>query len=98
MCAQCSHATLGAYHRAKKRTPDLLRAWETIGQAKVVVKVDTEQQLLEVEEKAKKAGLVTYVVVDAGRTQIEAGSKTVLAIGPAPVGEIDKVTGQLKLL
>jgi peptidyl-tRNA hydrolase len=45
LCAQCSHATLGAYHRAKKRTPDLLRAWETIGQAKVALKVDTEKQL-----------------------------------------------------
>jgi len=35
---------------------------------------------------------------DAGRTQIAAGSRTVLAIGPAPVKEIDAVTGELKLL
>lgn len=31
---------------------------------------------------AEKAGLVNYIVVDAGRTQIPEGSKTVLAIGP----------------
>lgn len=35
---------------------------------------------------------------DAGRTQIAAGSLTVLAIGPAPVKEVDAVTGHLKLL
>jgi peptidyl-tRNA hydrolase len=32
--------------------------------------------------------------VDAGRTQIEAGSQTVLAIGPAPVESIDRITGR----
>lgn len=40
---------------------------------------------------------------DAGRTQIAAGSRTVLGIGPAPVALIDAVTGKegqfpLKLL
>lgn len=35
---------------------------------------------------------------DAGRTQIAAGSRTVLAIGPAPVRELDSITGHLKLL
>jgi len=33
-------------------------------------------------EKAKAAGLTAHIVVDAGRTQIAAGSKTILAIGP----------------
>jgi len=41
---------------------------------------------------------VSYVVEDAGRTQIAAGSKTVLAIGPAPVSSLDKFTRELKLL
>lgn len=42
-------------------------------------------------------GLFAYVVSDAGRTQIPAGSRTVLAIfGPSDL--VDSVTGQLKLL
>ena len=47
---------------------------------------------------AQLKGLVTYIVEDAGRTQIAAGSKTVLAIGPAPVEAFESLTGHLKLL
>jgi peptidyl-tRNA hydrolase len=53
---------------------------------------------LEVEKKAREAGLITHIIVDAGRTQIEAGSRTVLAIGPAPVAALDAVTGHLKVM
>lgn len=38
------------------------------------------------------------MVEDAGHTQIEAGSKTVLAVGPAFSNEIDPITSHLKLL
>jgi len=41
---------------------------------------------------------VYYIVEDAGRTQIAAGSQTVLAIGPAPVKVLEEITGHLKLL
>ncbi len=43
-------------------------------------------------------GLNHYLVADAGRTQIAAGSITVLAVGPHAVSRINKVTGGLKLL
>jgi PTH2 family peptidyl-tRNA hydrolase len=38
------------------------------------------------------------VVRDAGRTEVEAGSVTVLAVGPATAELIDMVTGELRLL
>jgi PTH2 family peptidyl-tRNA hydrolase len=38
------------------------------------------------------------MVADAGRTQIAAGSRTVLAIGPAPNAALNEITGHLKLL
>jgi PTH2 family peptidyl-tRNA hydrolase len=82
VAAQCSHATLGAYKRVLKRDPETIEKWTNGGQAKVVVKVKTEQELNEIEEKAKQAGITTYLVLDAGRTQVAAGSKTVLAVGP----------------
>ena len=48
--------------------------------------------------QATEHGIQCYIVVDAGRTQIAPNSRTVLAIGPAPVDELDTVTGHLKLL
>ncbi len=49
-------------------------------------------------DRAVAAGLPVYIVCDAGRTQIPAGSQTVLAVGPGPKSAIDKITGHLKLL
>lgn len=98
IAAQCGHATLGAYKLATKHCTSALKNWEYMGQAKIAVKVETEDEMYELMSKAKAAGLVTYLVEDAGRTQIAAGSKTVLAIGPAPVAALDPITSHLKLL
>lgn len=46
---------------------------------------------------AEKEGLPFTVIQDAGHTQIPSGSQTVLAIFGL-VKDVDKVTGQLKLL
>lgn len=56
--------------------------------------------MLDVEQKLRKLdiGINMYLVEDAGHTQIEAGSKTVLGIGPAFSDEIDPITEHLKLL
>ena len=48
--------------------------------------------------ECKKRGVVYYLVEDAGRTQIKAGSRTVLGVGPAPAHIVDEITGHLKLL
>eukprot|EP01104_Vermistella_antarctica_P016675 TRINITY_DN5732_c0_g1_i2.p1 TRINITY_DN5732_c0_g1~~TRINITY_DN5732_c0_g1_i2.p1 ORF type:complete len:208 (+),score=47.73 TRINITY_DN5732_c0_g1_i2:201-824(+) len=98
VAAQCGHATLGAFKLAAMRFPLALRQWEKYGQAKVVVKLPDAQVMNDIRSAAKARGLPTHVVVDAGRTQIAGGSETVLAIGPAPKSEIDKVTGSLKLM
>mmetsp|Transcript_104374 Transcript_104374/g.204710 ORF Transcript_104374/g.204710 Transcript_104374/m.204710 type:complete len:220 (-) Transcript_104374:151-810(-) len=98
IAAQCGHATLGAYKLASKHCNSALKNWEYMGQAKIALRVDQEDEIYELMSKAKDAGLVTYLVEDAGRTQIAAGSKTVLAIGPAPVSELDRITSHLKLL
>jgi PTH2 family peptidyl-tRNA hydrolase len=48
--------------------------------------------------KAKEQGIPYYLVADAGHTQVEAGSKTVLGLGPATARQLDVVTGEMKLL
>jgi peptidyl-tRNA hydrolase len=52
----------------------------------------------ELAHKALQSGLPCYIVHDAGRTQIAAGSQTVLAIGPGYKSDIDRITGGLPLL
>ena len=50
------------------------------------------------QAQALSLGLCARIIQDAGRTQIAAGSTTVLGIGPGPKGVVDRVTGRLKLL
>lgn len=107
IAAQCAHAAVGIVldlqqtsgkYAAPAVHQSLLRAWLHDGQAKVVLQVSSEADMLRLEELATSAGLPTHIVQDAGRTQVEAGSRTVLAIGPGPIQDIDKITGHLKLL
>lgn len=76
----------------------MLRAWLRDGQAKVVLAIKDEAEMDALERNARTAGLHTHIVADAGRTQVDAGSHTVLAVGPGPVAAIDAITGHLKLL
>ncbi|KAK0533646.1 hypothetical protein OC834_001932 [Tilletia horrida] len=98
IAAQCGHATLAAYKAALRNTPEYVQQWERLGQAKVAVKCSSEQELLEVEQRAKKFGVVAKSITDAGRTQIPAGTRTVVGVGPGPVSLMDKITGGFKLL
>mmetsp|Transcript_1814 Transcript_1814/g.3459 ORF Transcript_1814/g.3459 Transcript_1814/m.3459 type:complete len:182 (-) Transcript_1814:152-697(-) len=100
IAAQCCHATLGIYKKLSKISPDYpaLRIWEHHAQPKIALKVKDEEELNQLRTAANALNLPTIVIHDAGRTQIAAGSATVLAIGPASVALIDEVTGHLKLL
>lgn len=68
------------------------------GTAKIAVKVESEEELLKIEKKAKGLKILTKIVRDAGHTQVAPMSRTVLSLGPAPKSVLDKVTGDLKLL
>jgi len=95
--AQCGHATLGAYRLSEKYVPVNVKHWFRSGQAKIVVKC-TEEEMEAVAAHAKRLGVVSYTVEDAGRTQIPAGSKTVCAVGPAPQSVLDEISGGFKLM
>merc|ERR1712151_819368 len=72
------------------------QAWEGSGSKKVTLKVESEDQLFEIKTSARKAGLIAESIRDAGHTELEPGTTTVLAIGPALSSRIDPVTGHLK--
>ncbi|KAI8353739.1 peptidyl-tRNA hydrolase [Mortierella sp. GBAus27b] len=95
--AQCCHATLSNYKELLKNSPQTLKHWEYCGQAKVTLKVDNEDDMLLLQAQARSLGLAANSIRDAGRTQIAAGSRTVLAVGPGPVSVVNSVTGKLKL-
>ncbi|CAF1220299.1 unnamed protein product [Adineta ricciae] len=97
VAAQCSHATLGCFQKACEQAPNAVDTWFSGGQAKVVCKCESANDLEELQRQAKRKGLTTCLIRDAGRTQIEPGSKTVLGIGPAPSKSINEITQHLKL-
>ncbi|KAJ4980980.1 hypothetical protein NE237_031817 [Protea cynaroides] len=90
IAAQCSHATLGLYKKLLNKAPKALNRWEMCGQVKVVLKIESEEELLVLQKSAKSLKLPTHITVDAGRTQIAPNSRTVMAIlGPADVVDED---------
>ncbi|KAL5032512.1 hypothetical protein BDV3_001069 [Batrachochytrium dendrobatidis] len=100
VAAQCCHAALAAYLIAKSKnsqTREWLKAWERLGQAKITLKCPDEATMLDMQKKARSIGLPAKSICDAGHTQIAAGSRTVLAIGPGPVDLVDQVSGEFKL-
>ncbi|KAM9982133.1 hypothetical protein ACTFIY_004424 [Dictyostelium cf. discoideum] len=95
--AQCCHASLGARQKALKDSKKVLRQWENFGCAKITLKANSKEELVDLRNKAKELGVVSYLVLDSGHTQIPSGSATVLAVGPAPKEAVDAVTKHLKL-
>ncbi len=95
--AQACHAVLAAYKDASRRDPDMLEAWEQTGQAKVTLKVESQDEMMQLVKKAKDFGVTAQYIRDAGRTQLAPNTVTVAAIGPAPKTLLDLVTGHLKL-
>jgi peptidyl-tRNA hydrolase, PTH2 family len=74
------------------------RSWLELSMRKVTVKVGSEQELLDVYEKALGAGLVVHMITDRGLTEFGGiPTRTCLAVGPDYDDLIDPVTGDLEL-
>lgn len=101
--AQCAHAALGCYRLIatdplkKSYNPTMTQRWLSGGQAKITLKCQNKEMMDELYAKALSLDVNACVIHDAGRTQIEPGSATVLGIGPAPKAILDQITGDLKL-
>jgi PTH2 family peptidyl-tRNA hydrolase len=95
LAVQVAHAAIMALERADKSNAG---QWRAEGQKKVVLRVANMQDLFKLREDADRAGLPCAIVADAGLTEIPPGTITALGIGPAPSKQMDKVTGNLRLL
>lgn len=85
MVAQGAHAVAGCPKSSENVT-------------RIAVGVETEKTLLKIYEKAKEAGLPRYLIQDSGRTEVEPGTYTCLAIGPCEEAILNPITEHLKLL
>lgn len=68
------------------------------GMAKLCLQVNSEEELLDYHERALRHGLKSFLITDSGRTEFGGTpTRTACAIGPASVGQVDAVTGDLTL-
>lgn len=98
LAAQVGHASVDCALKCMKYDKSTFEAWHQRGQKKTVLKGGSERDLFELKAIAERAGLTTALIKDAGHTEIAPGTITVLGIGPASEGTLDKVTGHLALL
>lgn len=99
IAAQVGHAAVGLYQlmQGEAKHREIVCRWDEHGAKKVVLQGSSTTHLMELQALALSLALPSYMVQDAGRTQIAAGSHTVLSI-MGEEEEVDKVTGRLKLL
>lgn len=93
-------------HLSNSRTPQraeymisLLNSWIGNKYKKIVVSVNSLEELESLIEQAKKLAILTYKVTDSGLTEFH-GQPTITCASFGPVASkiIDQVTGELKLL
>ena len=96
LAAQVAHASVQSVvfntHNYK------VTRWLESGMAKIVVGCDSEDELFQLEEQARQAGILTSIVTDAGKTEFKEPTITVLAIGPDDDHKVDSITKNLGLL
>ena len=100
--SQACHASIGFLSdivlNGRLLTPEQ-KIWLKEGMTKICVRVDSEEELLDINQKAISAGLLVHLITDAGLTEFHGiPTKTCLSIGPNLTSAIDCITGQLKLL
>ena len=80
----------------KSTTP--LSDWFKYGCAKICVYVDSEEELMNIADKAKEKGIIVAVITDAGMTEFHGvPTKTCLAVEPLPAEVADELTRNLPL-
>lgn len=97
MVAQGAHASLSVVLSMKESKN--VKTWMKKGCSKVVLGVDSEEELVQLAEIARKMGLPVSLIKDAGVTEFNGvPTLTAFALGPCQVRDATKVVGHLKLL
>lgn len=106
LVAQGAHASMGAILSLCQRDGNCLvlemdervEPWLTGRFKKICVYVNTEQELVDIHEAAKSAGLISSLIVDSGLTEFNGvPTKTAVAVGPDREDRIDAICKHLPL-
>lgn len=105
--AQGSHASMSFICRRLQKQAsvslddfsEVERSWLTGAFAKICCRVNSEQELMDIHDKAVASGLEVHLITDSGKTEFHGQpTRTCLAIGPDVAEKIDGLTGHLELL
>lgn len=97
LCAQAAHASLAAYKTADRNDPAFI-AWDTGSFAKIVLAVNSEEDLLSLVPALMQKHLNISVIRDVGNTEFGGVTTlTCIGIGPHWSYEIDEITQHLSL-
>ena len=109
MCAQASHASMAFitrridydecdYYKWSSDSKEIIH-WLQNSFRKICVYVNSEQELLEIHQKAIDSGLISHIIEDNGATEFH-GVKTLTccAIGPHEDSKFEGLTDHLPLL
>lgn len=102
MIAQGCHASISFLTRklqSNRKMTDVEQKWVNDRFTKICVRVDSEQELIDIHNKALVNGIESHLITDAGLTEFNGvPTKTCLALGPDYASKIDAISGHLKLL
>jgi len=115
IAAQVAHAAMKVFFDKMKLEEDPLhegeysahiygldaavKFWMIGAFTKVVVGVDSEEQIYDLARRASECGILHAVIIDSGFTEFH-GRKTTtcIALGPAEAAKIDPITRDLNLI
>lgn len=107
MVAQGAHASMAAILNLGNAKDGVfaipldprLEPWLVGNFKKITCYVNSEQELVALYERAKEAGMICSLILDAGLTEFGGvPTYTAIAIGPDVYSNVDAVTGSLPLL
>lgn len=96
LAGQVAHAAVKVSHQIENK--NILDEWQEKGAPKIVVKVDSEEQIQSLAKKSENNNIPYTIISDLGHTELEPDTTTTIGFGPADNEDLDKITGDLSLL
>ncbi len=102
IAAQVAHAAVGLYEKistkGKSYYKNALNHWKEFGAKKIVLRCKDLNDIKHTHHECKTFKIPSIMISDAGHTQVDPGTITVLGIGPEISDKLNKITGNFKLM
>ncbi len=98
LAAQSGHAYGDLYVAALTHVPELFQQYQAHATPKITVKAKNADAIDRIAAECLKANICYETVRDAGRSELEPGTVTVVAFGPAYFDELPKFLQRLQVM